>query len=301
MAGVSDWVHYLVRGSWVARYAAHSPAVWDFASNYVAGHEVGDAVAAAQVLRKQGLAVSFTYLADRESSVAAVDSLTSLLQGIADPAGVELSVRPSSLGMRDSLPMAVAQLRELAAVADSFGAHVTLEMQRPSEYDRTMELYRTIRHEYPMLGITLPVNLLRVETECRRLADDGARVRLCIGSYPAKRSVGLSSDHEKDLALVRCLRILMNSQAYPMLATHDPRVIEIAQELAYRTGRSSDSFEFQLLYGVRPLEQRRLADIGWTSRTYVPYGPGWYSYLATRIASRPRALVSYARALLDKR
>ena len=140
-----------------------------------------------------------------------------------------------------------------------------------------------------------------METECRRLGAEGARVRLCVGSYPVGHALAHSTEQDKALALVRCLRILMESQAYPMLATHDPRIIELAQELARRNGREPGSFEYQMFHGVRPLEQRRLADIGLRCRTYIPFGPGWYGYLATRMAARPRILFSYARALLDKR
>ena len=295
-------MRWLVRGSWAARIAADSPAVWELASNYVAGRKVSDAVAAAESLRRKGLAVGFAHLSDRTSEADTPRILEDLLDTLADGArGAELSVKPSSVGLRDSRILAVDNLRELCRAATAAGAHVTLEMQRPSEYDGAMELYRRVREDHPSLGITMPANLLRVETECRRLAAEGARVRLCVGSYPAVRSVAHASEHEKSLALVRCLRILMESDAYPMLATHDPRIIEIAQDLAYRTGRDPDSFEYQLLLGVRPLEQRRLADVGWQSRTYIPFGAGWYGYLATRIAARPRTLWSYARAVLDKR
>ncbi len=297
-----DWVRWLVRGSWAARAAANSPAVWEMASSYVAGRKVVDAVDVAEGLRGKGLAVGFAHLSDRISETDTPRILESLLTSLADGAvGAELSVKPSSIGLRDSLSEATANLRELCRAAAAAGSHVTLEMQRPGEYDATMQLYRAVREDHPSLGITLPANLLRVETECRRLAADAARVRLCVGSYPVGRSVGHASEHEKALALVRCLRILMESDAYPMLATHDPRIIEIAQDLAARMGREADSFEFQLLLGVRPLEQRRLADLGWLSRTYIPFGAGWYGYLATRIAARPRTLWSYTRAVMDKR
>ena len=174
-------------------------------------------------------------------------------------------------------------------------------MQWPADYDDVMDLYRRVREDHPMLGITLPANLLRVETECRRLGAEGARVRLCVGSYPAGHALAHITEQDKALALVRCLRILMESRAYPMPATHDPRIIELAQELARRNGRGPETFEYQMFHGVRPLEQRRLADIGLRCRTYIPFGPGWYGYLATRMAARPRILFSYARALLDKR
>lgn len=297
-----DWVRWLVLGSWVARRAARDPGVWELASNYVAGQEVGDAIEVASRLRRQGLRLGFSYLSadhDFDDTRTVMDELLERLQDAS--AGSEVAVKPSSLGLKESARRAGEALEELCAMAEQRGAHVTLEMQWPADYDDVMDLYRKVHEDHPMLGITLPANLLRVETECRRLGAEGARVRLCVGSYPAGRAVCHVSEHDKALALVRCLRILMESRAYPMLATHDPRIIELAQELALRNGRGPESFEYQMFHGVRPLEQRRLADIGLRCRTYIPFGPGWYGYLATRMAARPRILFSYARALLDKR
>jgi proline dehydrogenase len=89
----------------------------------------------------------------------------------------------------------------------------------------------------------------------------------------------------------------MNGPGYPMLATHDPRLIEIAGSLALLTGRAPDSFEYQMLYGIRPAEQQRLADTGARMRVYVPYGGDWYAYLVRRLAERPANLAFFMRSL----
>lgn len=302
MKPVSNWLWWLIRRSWLSRRAAESQALRDLARNYVAGEEVADAVAVARTLRRQGLALSFTHLSGRDSEADTPAILGTLLEALGDEAaGVELSVKPSSVGLRDSATDSRAVLRDLCRNAGSHGAHVTLEMQRPQEYERILELYRHVREEYPMLGITIPTNFHVAQRDCLKLGADGARVRLCTSTYPAGRDVAITSEREKSLALVRCLRILMESPAHPMLASHDPRIIEIAGFLAHQNARTADTFEFQMFHGVRPLEHRRLADIGWRSRTCIPFGQGWYTYLATRIASRPRTLWGYARAILDKR
>lgn len=302
MKPVSNWLWWLIRRSWVSQRAAESQALWDLARNYVAGKDVTDAVAVGQRLRQQGLALSFTHLSEHDSEVDTPTILERLLDTLGDgAAGVELSIKPSSLGLRDSVINSRAVLADLCRNAESRGAHVTLEMQRPQEYDEVLALYRHVRERHPMLGITIPTNFKVAERECLRLGADGARVRLCTSSYPAGRDLAITSEQEKSRALVRCLRILMESPAHPMLASHDPRIIEIACFLAHQMARTSDSFEFQMFHGVRPLEHRRLADIGWTSRTCIPFGEGWYTYLATRIASRPRNLWGYTRAILDKR
>ena len=88
---------------------------------------------------------------------------------------------------------------------------------------------------------------------------------------------------------------------YPMLATHDPRLIDVATALALLTGRPADRFEYQMLYGIRPVEQQRLADAGSQVRVYVPYGSDWYGYLVRRLAERPGNLAFFLRSLAPSR
>jgi proline dehydrogenase len=88
---------------------------------------------------------------------------------------------------------------------------------------------------------------------------------------------------------VRCLNILMSGEGYPMVATHDPRLIAIAEDRARWFDRSAEEYEFQLLYGVRPEEQARLAAGGNVVRVYLPYGDQWYGYVMRRLAESPAA------------
>lgn len=284
------------------RQAAHgSEPVRELAQQWFAGELITDAVFLAEKLRRQGLSLSFHHLPE-PGELGTTTQLSALLRSMGtDARGVELSVKPSTIGLQQSVELAANTLRELAVTADEHGAHITLEMQQHELYRATLDLFRAVRPDHPSLGVTIPVNFRRAERDCHDLAADGARVRVCVGSYPAPREVSITGEHRKARALVRCLRILMESSAYPMLATHDPRIVTIAQDLARANGRGGEDFEFQMLLGVRPLEQRRLVDIGLTARTYIPFGPGWYEYLATRVAARPRTLMSYGRAVLDKR
>jgi proline dehydrogenase len=147
----------------------------------------------------------------------------------------------------------------------------------------------------------LQAYLRRTEGDCRDLATAGSRVRLCKGAYREPASVAYTKALDVDLSYVRCTNILMQGEGYPMLATHDPRLIEIGAERAKFHGRASgDDFEFQLLYGIRPDEQRRLAAMGETVRVYVPYGAQWYGYLMRRLAERPANLGFFARALASR-
>jgi proline dehydrogenase len=125
-------------------------------------------------------------------------------------------------------------------------------------------------------------------------------VRLCKGAYAEPASVAFQGRDDVDRSYVRCLKVLMAGKGYPMVATHDPRLVAIATSLAGQHGRASGSFEYQMLYGVRPDEQRRLASAGETVRVYVPYGTQWYGYLTRRLAERPANTMFFLRALVSR-
>jgi len=146
----------------------------------------------------------------------------------------------------------------------------------------------------------LQAYLHRTEADCADFAGPGSRVRLCKGAYQEPASVAYQSKREVDLSYVRCLKQLMRGEGYPMVASHDPRMIRIAGQLAQWNNRKPDTFEYQMLYGIRPDEQQRLVDTGATMRIYLPYGGEWYGYFMRRLAERPANLAFFLRALATK-
>lgn len=302
MSRLNTAVRRFIRSPRVRAAALGSGAAEDFARAYVAGESTANLVSVVHRLRRQGLDVSLAFLSRDDDEADTTDRLVGALEAMGDEArGAELSVKPSSLGLRADADGARARLDALCSSAHAAGASVTLEMQGTTEYDETLELWRAGHERWADLGVTLPADIRRSEREARLVAAEGARVRVCVGSYPVPRNAGHIDEQAKSRALVRCLRAVMESGGYAMVASHDPTIIAIAQDLARRNAIGPDGFEFQMFHGVRPLEQRRLVDIGYRSRTYVPFGPAWFEYLTTRIAARPRTLYSYLRAISDKR
>jgi proline dehydrogenase len=170
-------------------------------------------------------------------------------------------------------------------------------MEDHTRVDRTLRMVAELRADFPDLGCVIQSYLRRSADDCRALAKAGSRVRLCKGAYQAPDGIGLASRADVDLSYARCLRILLDGPGYPMLATHDPRLIKIVGARAELVGRDSDSFEYQMLYGIRSAEQHRLASSGAQLRVYVPYGTDWYGYLVRRLAERPANLAFFLRAL----
>jgi proline dehydrogenase len=174
-------------------------------------------------------------------------------------------------------------------------------MEDHTTTDETLATLHELRKDYPETGAVLQAYLHRTEADCRALAHEGSRVRLCKGAYNEPEQVAFRDRHEVDKAYVRCLKVLMAGQGYPMVATHDPRMIRIAGALATRHGRTPGDHEYQMLYGIRTDEQRRLAAAGHTVRVYVPYGQEWYGYLMRRLAERPSNLTFFLRSLVSQK
>ena len=223
--------------------------------------------------------------------------------GLSQDGVVEVSLKLSALGQalgRDGNKIALENARAICQAAANAGTTVTLDMEDHTTTDLTLAVLRDLRQDWPWVGAVLQSYLYRTEQDCRDLATEGSRVRLCKGTYKEPESVAFQDKADVDRSYVRCLKILMEGPGYPMVATHDPRLVEIATVLADKAQREPDSFEYQMLLGIRPEEQLRLAATGAQMRVYVPYGDEWYGYLMRRMAERPANLGFFLRGLATR-
>jgi proline dehydrogenase len=221
--------------------------------------------------------------------------------GLSDSA--EVSVKLSAVGqaLGDSgESIALENALEICSIAKQVGTTVTFDMEDHTTIDSTLRILTEVRKEFPTTGGVLQAQLHRTEDDVAAYSYNDSRIRLCKGAYAEAADVAFVDRGEIDKAYVRSMRTLIESDAYPMLATHDPRLIQIGQALALRSGRSKETFEFQMLLGVRPDEQVRLAELGHKVRVYVPYGDQWYPYLMRRMAEKPSNLSLFLRSLVSK-
>lgn len=277
-------------------------------TRYVPGEAAGEVVAAAEVLAGQGLNSTIDHLGEDtlslEVAIANRDAYLDLLGRLAERGltdRVEVSVKLSALGQAlgaDGPALATEHAQSICAAASAVGTTVTLDMEDHTTTDLTLATLAELRQDFPETGAVLQSYLHRTEGDCRDLAAAGSRVRLCKGAYREPSSVAFESRREIDRNYVRCLRVLMDGPGYPMVATHDPRLVDIAEALAVRSRRAPGEYEYQMLYGVRADEQRRLAGAGETVRVYLPYGAEWYGYLVRRMAEKPANLGLFLRSLV---
>jgi proline dehydrogenase len=291
----------------VKKAVAGAPISREVVSRFVAGERIEDAVRAARELAEQGLSASLDHLGedttDLAQAVAATETYVGLIERLAaehlTPAA-EVSIKLSAIGQGVDPAFALARAREVCAAADRAGTTVTLDMEDHTTTDSTLDILQALRKEFPGTGAVVQSYLRRTESDCAALTSPGSRVRLCKGAYAEPDEVAFQDKHDVDLSYVRCLNVLMAGKGRPMVATHDPRLIAIAAERAARDGRMPESWEYQMLYGTRPTEQKRLVDLGHTVRVYVPFGQEWYGYLMRRLAERPANVSFFLRAVATK-
>ncbi|SDG01803.1 proline dehydrogenase [Sinosporangium album] len=298
------------RSALVRRAVSGFPVTRKVVNRFVAGETTADAVAATRRLAAAGLAVTIDHLGEETRDAASAGetakayvALLEALQPYDLGHRAEVSVKLSAVGQAlgaDGDRIALENARVICEAAQAAGGTVTLDMEDHTTVDSTLGILRDLRADFPATGVAIQAYLFRSEGDCRDLAGEGSRVRLVKGAYAEPASVAHQKKADVDKAYVRALRILMEGRGYPMIATHDDRLIEIAETLAERCGRAQGTYEYQMLYGIRTDKQEALAGAGHTMRVYVPYGDDWYGYFMRRLAERPANIAFFLRSFTSK-
>jgi proline dehydrogenase len=278
---------------------------------FIPGETIDSALNCTAALRDSGRFVSIDYLGEDVTDPDGADvavrvylDLIEALGGLGPASGVvrplEVSVKLSALGQslgRDGHKIARENAWSICAAAQRAAVWVTVDAENHATTDSTLRIVRDLRTEFPWLGVVLQAYLRRTLDDCEEFAASGARVRLCKGAYDEPASLAYRAPAEVNDSYLACLRVLMTGSGYPMVASHDPEIISAVPEMARESGRRSGEFEYQMLYGIRDDEQRRLVAAGNQLRVYVPFGTQWYGYFMRRLAERPANLAFFLRAL----
>jgi len=291
----------------IKRAVTSAPVTRDVVRRFVAGETIDDALRVTRTLTDAGLQVSLDHLGedtlDAATAQAAVEAYRSLAGRLADlglAATAEMSVKLSAVGQALDEPMALDNARLICAAAHEAGSSVTIDMEDHTTTDSTLRLVGLLRQDFPSTGAVLQASLHRTEDDCRFLGASGSRVRLCKGAYQEPSSLAWQRPDDVRASYLRCLATLIAGGALPMAATHDPKLVDATRRLVSEIGGPGFRHEYQMLYGIRPDEQRRLVAAGETVRVYVPFGVQWYGYLMRRMAERPANTALFLRALMSR-
>ncbi len=178
---------------------------------------------------------------------------------------------------------------------------VRVDMEGSPYTQRTLDFVHEL-HRTPgnanSVGTVIQAYLRRSEADVQDLLVEAIRIRLCKGAYKEPHEIAFSAKSEVDANYIRLMKILMKSGIYHGLATHDERIVRQAKAFAIAEKLPRDSFEFQMLYGIRRDLQQNLVKEGWRVRIYIPFGVEWYPYFMRRLGERPANVLFIARNLL---
>jgi len=296
----------------IFRFVRRNGLARRFASRFVAGETVDDALAAVRQLNAKKIAVSLDLLGESVTTEAeahaAGQQYLHLLDRIhAEGVNANVSVKLTQMGLDIAEDLCVEIMHDILGRARDYSTFVRLDMEGSAYTERTLRLFEDrLYPNYPQnVGIVLQSYLYRTQTDVERAVELKCRVRLCKGAYQEPATVAYPEKRDVDANYVRCMHTLLRQGCHPALATHDPALIAEARRFAREEGIAPERFEFQMLYGIRRDLQEQLVRDGYNMRVYVPFGTQWYPYLMRRLAERPANVAfitgSVVRELLGRR
>jgi len=279
-----------------------SPAARRLATRFVAGETLDLALALSRSLNAEGISVTLDHLGESVTSLSeaaeARDVYLRTLEAI-HSSGIDgnVSLKLTQFGLDLSEADCRANVERLAERAAQFGNFVRVDMESSAYTGRTLGLVTDLHARHVSVGTVIQAYLHRSKADVETLCALGIRVRLCKGAYMEPATVAFPHKRDVDRNYVELMKLLLDRGTYPAIATHDEKMIEAAKAYAASKNTPRDTFEFQMLYGIRRDLQRRLIAEGYRLRLYVPFGKAWYPYYMRRMAERPANVLFILRNL----
>jgi proline dehydrogenase len=298
----------LSENPFLRRFAERSSLGHRVSSRFVAGTEIADAVRSTKAVNRAGMSVSIDNLGENVTNPDEARESARLYQEILDAIAAEqlnanISLKLTHMGLDVDEQLARDIVSGLVAKAASMNplGFVRVDMEGSPYTQRTLDFVHEL-HRMPgnakSVGTVIQSYLRRSESDVEKLLAEGIRIRLCKGAYKESAEIAFPAKSDVDANYVKLMKTLMKSGIYHGLATHDEHIIQQAKAFATSEKISHDSFEFQMLYGIRRDLQRKLVRDGWRLRIYIPFGTEWYPYFMRRLGERPANVVFIARNLL---
>ena len=289
---VRSFFLFLSRQKLLRRWMETSPLAQRLATRFVAGETLEKALDVARRLNSEGITVTLDHLGESVTSLAeaaeARDVYLRTLDAI-HAGGIRgnVSLKLTQFGMDISYDQCFANVEQLVARARELDSFVRVDMESSEYVDRTLKLVTDLHQRHASTGTVIQAYLLRSKADIEALNARRIRVRLCKGAYLEPPTVAFPAKSDVDRNYFELARLLLEHGEYPAIATHDEALILKIEEFVAARGIARDTFEFQMLYGIRRDLQARLVREGYRLRLYVPFGRAWYPYYMRRLAERP--------------
>ena len=273
---------------------------------FVPGEKVEDFLRAAEEANATELEVTGNYLGeaehDEKTAKDAMQAYLRILDGIvAKGLKGNVSVKPTQVGLEIGKDFLKENLRPLLDRAKEANVFVRWDMESSEWTQATLDPFEEMWAEgYHNMGVVLQSYLIRTMDDAKRMNELGVRVRLCKGAYAEPPEVAFQEKEKVDQNFIDVSKVLLTDGNYPALATHDDAIIDTLKAFVQKEGIGLDSFEFQMLHGVRRDLQQELRKEGYNVRVYVPFGISWYPYLMRRLAERPANMLFFVGSVIQE-
>ncbi|MDQ2899074.1 MAG: proline dehydrogenase family protein [Acidobacteriota bacterium] len=293
---------FLSRQRQLRQWMETSSLARGLSSRFVAGDTLPEALDVTRAVNREGIAVTLDRLGENVTSLEeAARSRDVYLEALSEISAcrvdANVSLKLSQFGIDISEEACRENVAQLAAAAAKNGSFVRVDMESSAYTDRTLRLVTALHGRFGAVGAVIQAYLYRSEKDIDCLCRERIRVRLCKGAYLEPTALAFPSKTDVDRNFMRLAKKLLAEGTYPAIATHDERMISETIACVKSDRIASDSFEFQMLYGIRRDLQKRLVAEGYRLRLYVPFGRAWYPYFMRRLAERPANVLFLARNL----
>ena len=239
--------------------AEHSSLGRRLSTRFVAGTEIEDVLRATKLINQNGATVSVDNLGENvtnaEEARASAQVYHRLLDAISSQGlQANVSLKLTHMGLDVDEALAHELVGGLVAKAAALKSFARVDMEGSPYTQRTLDFVHQL-HRSPgnqgVVGTVIQSYLYRSEKDVNDLLAAGIRIRLCKGAYREPAEIAFQKKSDVDANYVKLMKTLMTSGIYHGLATHDERIIKEAKAFATREKISPDSFEFQMLHGIR--------------------------------------------------
>src|ERR1051325_9388960 len=259
---------YLSRREGLKDFATRFRPFKKMTTRFVAGENIEEAIAAIREINGKGCTASFDHLNESVTSAAETEAeVAEYLNILAriDETGIRsnVSIKLTQFGLEIDPELAYRNARAVVSEAARRGQFVRVDMEGSAVTQVTIDIFKRLRAEFGLndVGIVLQSYLRRTYDDAVDLLSIPARIRICKGAYNEGPDVAFPDKRDVDDNYVRVMKLLLASNVYHGIATHDPNMINETIRFMRAEGISKDSFEFQMLYGVRRDLQEKLERI----------------------------------------
>jgi proline dehydrogenase len=276
-----------------------------FASRYIAGETIADAIRCVRQLNREGVCATLDVLGEditnnNEAVLSRSQSIEVLHTIAKEKLDSNLSIKLTSLGLKLGKHICTANVREILNVAKQYGTFVRFDMEDSSCTSDTIDIFQTMQKDFPNIGIVLQSYMRRSEDDVKALMANRTNFRWCKGIYKEPPDIAFQGRKEVQDNFVKILELMLRNKCYVGIATHDSVLVDAANRLIKELGLKKNEYEFQMLLGVRPELRRKLVADGHKVRLYVPFGEHWYGYSTRRFKENPEVAGYVFKALFTR-